>query len=299
ELIAGALQKEGIRASHYHAGMRPADRNRVQEAFMADEIEVIVSTSAFGLGVDKPDVRFVFHYDIPDSIDAYYQEIGRSGRDREPAKAMLLYRTQDLGIHEFFAGGGKIDEEQVEKVMEAIHEHHDAVRQRDLGEEIDLSRAKLTTALTRLEEVGAVEIDPTGEVLEIDTADRQQLAEAAIREDEHRREMARSRIDMMRGYAEVIGCRRQFILNYFGEAYEPPCGNCDYCDARHLTKQSPQDTPFSLGSRVVHTAYGEGTVEHYEGDEMVVLFDRVGYKTLLTQFVVESGALRPEANTPA
>lgn len=96
---------------------------------------------------------------------------------------------------------------------------------------------------------------------------------------------------MMRGYAEVLDCRREYILNYFGEPYDAPCGHCDNCEAGRVVEESADDKPFELGSRVTHTTFGPGAVERYEGDKMVVLFDDVGYKTLLTGFVVESGAL--------
>jgi ATP-dependent DNA helicase RecQ len=228
-------------------------------------------------------------------VDSYYQEIGRAGRDGEPARAILFYRPEDLGIHQFFAGGGKVDEEQVERVVEAVRESDEPVAPQELREETDLSQAKLTTALTRLEDIGAVEIEPTGEVHEAGPPlDSELLAQEALREEERRRETVRSRIDMMRGYAELReDCRREYILNYFGEPYDAPCGFCDNCQAGRVVEESAGETPFPLGSRVVHGTFGTGAVERYEGDKMVVLFDDVGYKTLLTEFVIETGALQP------
>ena len=102
--------------------MKASEREQVQSRFMHDEIEVIVATVAFGMGIDKPDVRFVFHYDISDSLDSYYQEIGRAGRDGEDAKAILFYRSEDLRIHRFFAGSGRIDLDQVEQVAHVIQQ---------------------------------------------------------------------------------------------------------------------------------------------------------------------------------
>jgi len=96
EDIAGRLQAEGIKAEPYHAGFPAADRSSVQERFLKDEIDVVVATVAFGMGIDKPNVRFVVHYDLPKHIEGYYQETGRAGRDGLPSEALLLYGAQDV-----------------------------------------------------------------------------------------------------------------------------------------------------------------------------------------------------------
>jgi ATP-dependent DNA helicase RecQ len=293
EEITSALGEMDQRSAFYHAGMSPHERERVQEAFMSGEIDVLAATTAFGLGVDKADIRFVFHYDIPDSIDSYYQEIGRAGRDGAPARAILFYRSEDLAIHQFFAAGGQVDEEQVVDVLEVVRASNEAVSQQVIRARTDLSQTKLATALTRLEDVGALQIEPSGQVIEADVAaNPEEIAEEVITEETHRRVTERSRIDMMRGYAELFQCRREYILNYFGEAYAAPCGNCDNCDRGAVQPESRGDVPFALGSRVVHVAFGPGEVERYEGDSMTVLFDDVGYKTLLTDYVVSSDALQ-------
>ncbi|HEV7845953.1 MAG TPA: RecQ family ATP-dependent DNA helicase, partial [Thermoleophilaceae bacterium] len=105
EEIAEELGERGLRALAYHAGLAGSRRSEAQEAFMADRVDAIVATTAFGMGVDKPNVRFVLHNEPSDSVDSYYQEIGRAGRDDEPAEAVLFYRTEDLGVRRFFAGG--------------------------------------------------------------------------------------------------------------------------------------------------------------------------------------------------
>jgi len=108
--LAEELSADGIRALAYHAGLSGSLREQAQEGFMADDLDVVVATTAFGMGIDKPNVRFVMHHDPSDSVDSYYQEIGRAGRDDEPADAVLFYRTEDLGLRRFFAAGAREEE---------------------------------------------------------------------------------------------------------------------------------------------------------------------------------------------
>ena len=113
EQLAGELEERGVRAAAYHAGLSNRVRTGTQTAFMDGELEVIVATTAFGMGVDKADVRFVFHREPSDSVDSYYQEVGRAGRDGEAAEAVLLHRSEDLGLRSFFAGSGKVGEDEL------------------------------------------------------------------------------------------------------------------------------------------------------------------------------------------
>ncbi len=296
EEIAQDLQNKGIRALSYHAGMKAPEREQVQADFMNDEVEVIVATTAFGMGIDKANVRFVFHYDISDSVDSYYQEIGRAGRDGEPAQAVLFYRPEDLGIRRFFASSGQIDIDHLQQVASAVLHHEGPVTLHDLREETDLSQSKLTTALSRLEEVGVVEVSPGGEVKtgERTEAVPEAMLEAASAQENHHN-FDRSRIEMMRGYAELRDCRRRYLLNYFGEEIDGPCDNCDNCKAGITVETTEGDAIFPLNSRVEHNVWGEGLVMRYEGDKIVVLFDKVGYKTLAVGLVQEKGLLKAVA----
>jgi ATP-dependent DNA helicase RecQ len=97
---------------------------------------------------------------------------------------------------------------------------------------------------------------------------------------------------MMRAYAEADSCRRAFVLSYFGEPFEPPCGNCDNC-AAGLGDEFPSERPFAIGARLVHERFGEGVLQRYDGDALVVLFDDVGYKSLALGVVTERDLLRP------
>jgi ATP-dependent DNA helicase RecQ len=195
-------------------------------------------------------------------------------------------------LHRFFAGAGGVDRAQVEQVARAVHEHDGPVEPRELREETGLSQSKTATALSRLEDVGLVEVLPSGEVVESEAdISVQEAADDATEAQEHHKEYDRSRIEMMRGYAEVLDCRRRYLLNYFGEEYEAPCGYCDNCEAGITVAEDVGSQPFPLNSRVRHGEWGEGLVQRYEGDKMVVLFDDVGYKTLDVELVAANGLL--------
>lgn len=292
EEIAQALTDRQIRAIPYHAGMKTSDRHQAQTAFMQDEVEVIVATTAFGMGIDKPNVRFVFHADISDSIDSYYQEIGRAGRDGEPAKALLLYNPNDLKLRKFFAGSGQIDLDQVTQVAAAIQRSSQPLSLKELQQETELSQSKVATAISRLEEVGVVEVTATGEIVAAETSDETGSLAEAVQAQERYQQFQRSRLEMMRGYAEVRNCRREYLLNYFGEETEKCCKNCDNCNAGITNEKDDGLRPYPVNSRVIHKSWGEGTVMRYEEDKVVVLFEQVGYKTIEVGMALLGGILR-------
>lgn len=290
--LARDLQERGVTAAAYHAGMTAPLRGEVQSAFMADDLEVIVATTAFGMGIDKPNVRFVHHLDISGSVDAYYQEIGRAGRDGEEAGATLFYTPGDLKLRRFFAGGALIDADQIEGVMRVLEQSGGPVAPQDLCEVTGLSQTRLLSAVNRLEEVGAVEVLPGGEVVAAGGQEAPEVVAQVAAAQDHHRAFERSRLEMMRGYAETGGCRREFLLNYFGEAYDPPCGGCDRCEAGGV-QAAPENVPFEIGLRVVHPTFGEGQVVRYEGEKVTVLFDQQGYQTLALGVVLENELLKP------
>jgi ATP-dependent DNA helicase RecQ len=292
EDLARELCDRDVRAASYHAGMPGAERDEVQERFMDGDLDVVCATTAFGMGIDKADVRWVLHSEISESLDAYYQEIGRAGRDGEPAEAVLFYRSEDLGLRRFFSGTGHVDVDEIGQVLAAVREHGGPVEPAALQEKTELSQTKLTTAVARLEDAGAVEVLPGGEVAP--AADPPgDAVRAAAEAEEKRRSFDRSRVDMMRGYAETDGCRRAFVLSYFGEPFEPPCGRCDNCESGRAAPAPPAAVPFEVGARVAHGQWGEGVVQRYDDDAVVVLFDEAGYKTLALEVVRERALLEP------
>jgi ATP-dependent DNA helicase RecQ len=294
EELAEGLRDRGVRAAAYHAGLKASAREAAHERFMDSDVDVIVATTAFGMGVDKPDVRFVHHAHVPDSVDSYFQEVGRAGRDGRPSQAVLFYRPEDLGLRRFFAGGGQVGLDELREVAQVVSRARDPIEPTDLQERTELSQSKLATAVSRLEDAGAVEVLPTGHVARPAGAPPlEEAVQEALRTEEDRREFERSRLEMMRAFAETDDCRREVVLTYFGEPFEGPCGRCDNCRAGLVEEDDGGDEPFALGARVAHPEWGEGVVQRYDGDRaVVVLFDEVGYKTLALDVVLERELLR-------
>ncbi len=153
----------------------------------------------------------------------------------------------------------------------------------------------LARDLNLLEQVSAVVLDEEGAAHLAEGAPAPGDAAAAARElAEHREQVDQSRVEMMRGYAETTDCRRRFLLGYFGEQLDEPCGNCDNCSAGTSTERTEDaDSPFAAETPVVHTEWGPGIVMRVEDDRVVVLFEEVGYKTLALAAVTENGLLAP------
>ncbi|MFI9848111.1 RecQ family ATP-dependent DNA helicase [Nonomuraea sp. NPDC051941] len=279
EEYAAALTRKGRRAEPYHGGMRATERTRVHELFTRGEVDTVVATSAFGMGIDRPDVRYVLHAEPPESPDAYYQEIGRAGRDGAPASAVLFYRQEDLGLRRFFTSG-RADAEALLRVATLVREHAGTVPAGELAALLKMSTSNLARLVNLLERAGALTVTHTGDLRYASrTLTPEQAAARASELDEARRRVDDSRIDMMRGYAETRGCRRRFLLHYFGEPYAGTCDTCENGPAPGPAP-APDGGELPVQARVTHKMWGAGTVMSREHDRITVLFDSVGYKTL-------------------
>ncbi len=289
EDYADALAARGVRAFGYHGGMKAADRDAVHERFAAGETDVVVATSAFGMGIDRPDVRFVVHASVPDSVDTYYQQIGRAGRDGEPAEVLLCYRPEDLARQRFLTRSAP-PEAELRAVVEALRP--EPLGRRQLAEAVPGPSARRTRALGLLERCGDVLTGPDGRyTLTAGRARTGAVVGRALEAAERAAELVRSRVEMLRAYAETTGCRRRYLLGYFGEELATPCGNCDTCEAGATAEDVPRTGEFRAENVVRHAEWGRGVVMTVEEDKLTVLFDDVGYRTLSLPVVREQELL--------
>jgi ATP-dependent DNA helicase RecQ len=298
EEYAEALRERGRRAAAFHGGLRARVKEEVYAAFHAGEHEIVVATSAFGMGIDKADIRFVVHADVPDSVDSYYQEIGRAGRDGDPAETTLHYRPEDLGLRSFFASSSP-DEKRLRAIVAALAVAERPLTRTALAEASGVPARSVTQQVNLLAEAGAV-LDRRAGLRLARGVDAKEAVSGAVEVHERRTRIEHSRIDMMRGYAETLGCRRRFLLDYFGDTTEGDCGHCDLCEARASAPdarsgsapvasadaaEGPGD--FAVEQRIHHRSLGEGTVVSVDPDRITVFFDGEGYTVLSRTVIAE------------
>jgi len=245
DALADLLNHAGIGAAGYHAGASADDRARLQDAFMRGSTPVIVATSAFGMGIDKPDVRIVIHHAMPATLESYYQEAGRGGRDGGPAECVLLHGYHDRFTHEFL-----IDQRQPdERTLRAVHAAVTAMRRPDTLEPVRVPLARIAQdahvnggapaveAALRSLEKGSVwrllkaarAADPEVRVVAFEKESRD-LADVNWRQLRHGRDREYGKLEWMQRYAYTTGCRRGFVLRYFGDpSAMRRCDGCDNC----------------------------------------------------------------------
>jgi len=234
ELVA-ELQRRGIRCAAYHAGLPDSERRRIQEAFTRDAVRVIVATNAFGMGIDKPDVRLVIHHDLPDSLESYYQEAGRAGRDGEPARCLLLYSPRDRDLREYFIDLAHPAGERVLEIYRAVAGAGGRrVHVRDLMREED--EPGFNAAVQALVESGLVA--KQGWTLVATGSGGEERIDTAMLEAH--REHSFRKLDAMEAYATSRTCLRARILAYFGEPPPASCGNCGPCLAGRGASREPE-----------------------------------------------------------
>jgi ATP-dependent DNA helicase RecQ len=245
--LHGYLTERGHNVGHYHGRMPARQREAVQQAFMRGDHRVMIATKAFGLGIDKSDIRFVFHFEFPDSLETYYQEAGRAGRDGAPAHAALLYRLEDKRIQSFFLAGRYPRPEELRAIATTLGAPSQTASSSEVASQTldeiatraDVNKRRTQVILHLLLEAGfvtrgksgytATEEQPTEEVLA-------QLLQTYV----DRAQRDKDRLADMMHYAETPNCRTQIIRAYFSESEGEPCLRCDNCAAQHPGQVSPE-----------------------------------------------------------
>ncbi|HEY0373856.1 MAG TPA: RecQ family ATP-dependent DNA helicase [Amnibacterium sp.] len=292
EEYAAALQDRGIAAEGYHGGLPATRRRALSAAFHEGGIGVMVATSAFGMGIDKADVRFVVHAAAPESVDEYYQELGRAGRDGEPAVAALHYRPEDLALRRFFASTVP-KAKDLKALLTALAEDPDV---RAAGKRAGLSARRATALASLFEEAGVLAVVDGRAVPRGGPIVAGDAVQAATLQAEARRRIDESRLAMMRAYAETTQCRRQYLLGYFGDEDTALCHACDTCESgaaeRSAATRTPEgDAPFTVDTAVRHAEWGDGRVMSVEDDRITVFFESEGYRVLSIAAVTEHDLL--------
>ncbi|MFP4600355.1 MAG: RecQ family ATP-dependent DNA helicase [Persicimonas sp.] len=236
--VSKKLDGAGIRAGMYHGGMGDHERAEMQNEWMSGDCPILVATNAFGMGVDKPDVRAVVHYNVPGSVEAYYQEAGRAGRDGDKAHCLLLFNYGDKGIHDFFTENSYPLRTEVLRVWQCLGQMGTGMHRVDaddisrrLGREgARLHSFGVESSLRLLQSAGHIETVSGGGIQVLDEA-----SVGEVRVDweaiEHRRSVATEQLGNMLQYASGHGCHQAALLEYFNSepSFGERCGHCSSC----------------------------------------------------------------------
>ncbi|MHC5537914.1 helicase-related protein, partial [Singulisphaera rosea] len=225
------LTAEGLDVAAYHGRLKPSERERNQDRFMKGEVKAMVATNAFGMGIDKPDIRFVFHHHVPATLEAYYQEVGRAGRDGSPARCTLLFDPSDKRLHAFFQAGRYPSGEDLINAHHAllrITDGRDDATFADLAAVSPVGKTRLKLILNLFKRRGIVKEDKGRLTLlhrETTPDDLGRMARAYRERDENDRLKHQRMLD----YADLRTCRWRHMADYFGSDEPSDACDCDRC----------------------------------------------------------------------
>jgi ATP-dependent DNA helicase RecQ len=248
--VSGALGRARIPVTRYHGKMRAADRDAAQRQFMNPSRRLImVATTAFGMGIDKPNIRYILHYQAPGSLEQYVQEIGRAGRDGRPAHCILLFDPADLEIHEHLQAQSRPSVRHLERLEAALTAwtgEERAPTAETLAYSAGVPARICEVLLSDLEEAGLIERDQDGGVaIVVQPESFQAGVRDLVTKLKTFRYEGERRLRLISDYAHSKECRSVFIRRYFGEDYPPRCGTCDRCRAERVVAEPAGPAPIS------------------------------------------------------